>query len=185
MNKKVKEEWRPVKNFEGLYEVSNCGNVRSLKRIGNRPFGVGYYGGVLLKQSKTSGYQRVSLCKNNKKTGMFVHRLVADAFIPNPDNYPQVNHKDEVKTNNCVENLEWCTVQYNCNYGTCKERRAKSHSVSKKCKHILQYDLYGNFIKEWVSASEAARQLNASHGNIWMCCLGERRQTKGFMFKFK
>ena len=105
------EEWRAVPGYEGLYEVSNIGNVRNVRR------------NKLLRLLKTNnGYIRVFLCKNGIKTGFQVHRLVAQAFLPNPDNLPQINHKDEDKTNNNVTNLEWCTAKYNINFGTARIR---------------------------------------------------------------
>ena len=100
------EEWKNVIGYEGLYEVSNKGNVRNVRR------------NTLLRLTKTNyGYIQVSLYKNGIRTGLKVHRLVAEVFIPNPDNLPQINHKDEDKTNNNVTNLEWCTAKYNNNYG--------------------------------------------------------------------
>ena len=100
------EEWKNVIGYEGLYEVSSIGNVRNVRR------------NTLLKLSKTNnGYIRVFLYKNGISTGFQVHRLVAQAFLPNPDNLPMINHKDEDKTNNNVTNLEWCTAKYNVNYG--------------------------------------------------------------------
>ena len=100
------EEWKNVIGYEGLYEVSNIGNVRNVRR------------NTLLKLSKTNyGYIQVYLYKNGIRTGLKVHRLVAQAFIPNPDNLPQINHLDEDKTNNRVDNLEWCSHKYNVNYG--------------------------------------------------------------------
>lgn len=113
------EEWRAVPGYEGLYEVSNMGNVRNVRR------------NTLLRLSKTNyGYIRVGLCKNGISTGFQVHRLVAQAFIPNPDNLPQINHLDEDKTNNNVDNLEWCTAKYNINYGT-----ARIRSINTKIKN--------------------------------------------------
>ena len=100
------EEWKNVIGYEGLYEVSNIGNVKNVRR------------NTLLKLSKTNdGYIQVSLYKNGIRTGLRVHRLVAEAFLPNPDNLTQVNHKDENKTNNNVDNLQWCDAKYNTNYG--------------------------------------------------------------------
>ena len=105
------EEWRSIPGYEGLYEVSNKGNVRNVRR------------NTLLRLPKTNkGYIQVVLCKNGIMNGLKVHRLVAQAFIPNPDNLPMVNHKDEDKTNNNVDNLEWCDAKYNSNYGTSIER---------------------------------------------------------------
>ena len=105
------EEWRAVPGYEGLYEVSNKGNVRNVRR------------NKLLRLQKTNnGYIRVVLSKNRIKTGFQVHRLVALTFLPNPDNLPQVNHKDEDKTNNNVDNLEFCTAKYNNNYGSRKDK---------------------------------------------------------------
>ena len=105
------EEWKAIPGYEGLYEVSNMGNVRNVRR------------NTLLRLSKDCyGYIQVSLYKNGRRTGLRVHRLVAEAFIPNPDNLPQVNHKDEDKSNNRVDNLEWCDSKYNLNYGTARIR---------------------------------------------------------------
>lgn len=107
-----KEIWKPVVNFESLYEVSNLGRVYSIRTD------------KILKprihdsHKNGDGYHRVHLCVNGKKYDYFVHRLVAEAFIPNPYGYTQINHRDEDKTNNDVSNLEWCDCNYNCNYGT-------------------------------------------------------------------
>jgi hypothetical protein len=121
----VEEQWKPIiieKNgvvfdYSGLYEVSNKeGRIRSVKT------------GKILKPGKDKcGYSHVTLCKDGKTSRFQVHRLVATAFIPNPDNLPVVNHKDENPSNNCVDNLEWCTVKYNVNYGTCKQRMSEAH----------------------------------------------------------
>ena len=109
------EEWRAVPGYEGLYEVSNMGNVRNVRK------------NTLLRLSKDCyGYIQVSLYKNGRRTGLRVHRLVAEIFIPNSENLPMVNHKDEDKSNNRVDNLEWCTAKYNMNYGTIVERREKT-----------------------------------------------------------
>ena len=110
-----KEYWKPVVGYEGLYEVSNLGRVKSLKFGKER---------ILKPQKDTSGYLCVTLCKNNNQCQFKVHRLVAEAFIPNPNNLPQTNHKDECKTNNIASNLEWCDRKYNVNYGTRTKRVA-------------------------------------------------------------
>ena len=118
------EEWRPIEGYEGLYEVSNTGQVRSLDRyvvnsLGNRRF---YKGKVLIQLKGKDDYLVINLYCNGKYHQMKIHRLVAQAFIPNPENLPQVNHKDEDKTNNNVTNLEWCDAKYNNNYGSRLER---------------------------------------------------------------
>ena len=114
-----KEEWRPVVGYEGLYEVSNTGQVRSLDKFDS--LGV-FWEGKLLSKLKVRGYFMVKLRKDGIQKMCSVHRLVAQAFIPNPLDLPQVNHRDENKLNNRVDNLEWCTAKYNMNYGTARER---------------------------------------------------------------
>ena len=128
------EEWRAVPGYEGLYEVSNIGNVRNVRR------------NTLLRLQKTNkGYIRVSLCKNGIQTGFQVHRLVAQAFIPNPNNLPQVNHRDENPSNNNVDNLEWCTAKYNINYGT-----ARIRSINTKIKNgYINEENVGLSEEEW------------------------------------
>ena len=165
----MEEIWKDVVGYEGLYEVSNLGRVRR--------------DGKILKPTKIkNGYLYVGLHKNGIQKTVRVHRLVASAFIPNPQNLPCVNHKDEDKTNNAVDNLEWCTSQYNANYGTRNERVAE-----KLSKPILQYDLNGNFIREWPSASKVEEETGISNGNISMCCLGRYgfKTAGGFVWRYK
>lgn len=114
--KRTIETFLSVPGYEGYYEVSNRGNVKSLRR------------GIILKPSLRGAYLRVGLHVNKETKYFSIHRLVAMAFIPNPDNLPYINHKDEVKTNNCVENLEWCTAQYNNIYGTNIKRRVETRT---------------------------------------------------------
>ena len=167
-----KEYWKPVVGYEGLYEVSNFGRVKSLKFGKER----------ILKQSKNKktkhGYYVVCLSKNGIVKNYLVHRLVAQAFLPNPNDYKEVNHKDENPQNNIVSNLEWCDRLYNVRYGTGIERRSKTQS-----KPVLQYDLNGNFIKEWKSVAECGR--NGFHqGNVAACCRGELKKYKKYLNKF-
>ena len=140
--------WKDIKGYEGKYQISNKGRVRSLDYKGTKKK-------KLLKASTNKeGYIQIRLYKNGKGKTYFVHRLVAEAFILNPNNYPVVNHKDENKSNNSVDNLEWCTVEYNNTYGTRLERMSKTRS-----KAIRQLSLEGDLIKVWESASEVARVL--------------------------
>ena len=118
------EEWRPIVGYEELYEVSNLGRVRSIDRYVKYSNGqIHLHKGKVLSPVKSNlGYLLVSLCCNGKYKMFLVHRLVTEAFIPNPENLPEVNHKDEDKANNSVDNLEWCDRSYNNNYGTARIR---------------------------------------------------------------
>ena len=129
---------------------------------------------------RKDGYVIISLSKGGKKYKCYLHRLVAETFIPNPDNLPQVNHKDENKTDNCVSNLEWITPKDNCNYGTRNERQGLGHS-----KPIEQYDLDGNLIKEWDSAAQVERDLGFNHQNISKCCLGQQKTAYNYKWRYK
>ena len=161
------EIWCPIKGYEGIYEVSDQGRVRSLKFGKER----------ILKQGRNpEGYLLVCLCKNGEHKAYKVHRLVAQTFIPNPDNLPQVNHKDENKENNSVHNLEWCTNKYNSNYGTRNQRISKS---------VLQYTKSGVFVREWKSATDVKRNLGYSSCDISSCCTGRYKTAYNFIWKFK
>lgn len=179
MRKKSKEEiWKSVKGYEGLYEVSNFGRVRSLPRNTTS--------GKILKPVKTKeGYLRVDLSKKGRGNLSFVHRLVAETFLDNPDNLPCVNHRDENPLNNRVENLEWCTHLYNMNYGTRNERIGISNKNGKLSKTVYQYTLDGEFVREWESTSEIQRQTGWWNGNISNCCLGRTKTAYGFRWSYK
>ena len=124
----TEEIWRPIVGYEGLYEVSSYGRVRSLDRYDNKNH---FRKGLIMKQNNDGrGYMSVILCLNGKIKKYLVHRLVAQAFIPNPDNLPEVNHKDENPENNSVTNLEWCDHSYNINYGTRKDKVRESQLKS-------------------------------------------------------
>lgn len=119
------EIWRDIEGYEGKYQISNYGRIKSKKRLDtkNRPIKER----ILKTSQKYYGYQTVGLTINGKTKYYYVHRLVAEAFIPNPNNYNEINHKDENATNNFVGNLEWCNHHYNCLYGTRIERSAEKH----------------------------------------------------------
>ena len=172
----MKEIWRDIKGYEGLYQVSNLGRVRSLKFDKER---------VLSAGNCKRGYLLVVLCKDGKPKPYKVHRLVAQAFIPNPDNLPQVNHKDENPTNNVVSNLEWCDSKYNNNYGTHTERSAKARkNHPNQSKPVFQYTKDGTLVKSYPSASEVMRQTGYAQGNISACCLGKLPNTYGFIWSY-
>lgn len=166
----MKEIWKPIKDFEGHYQVSNFGRVKSIK------FGKE----IILKQNIRRGYYYVGLSKNGKVKYFQVHRLVAEAFLPNTDNLPQVNHKDENKLNNNVDNLEFCDNKYNSNFGTRNERISKRHS-----KPVLQYTLDSQFVREWESATQAEREGGFVSGSIAACCRGKLKKHHNFIFKYK
>ena len=145
----MQEIWKDVKGFEGFYQVSNLGRVRSLDRIAvseNRSTQK-IKGAIKKVKVGKNGYYMVMFYKDSKYKCAYVHRLVAQAFIPNPDNLPQVNHKDEIRTNNCVDNLEWCDSKYNNNYGT-KIDRLMGHYVSDETKEKIRKANIGN--KNWL-----------------------------------
>ena len=123
----MKEIWKDIKGYEQLYQISNFGRVRSLNKTLKNRFSFFKRNGIILNPLKlTKGYLGVRLYHQSKGETKRIHRLVAEAFIPNPDNLPCVNHKDENKENNCVDNLEWCSIEYNNNYGTRNERIGKT-----------------------------------------------------------
>lgn len=171
MTMTANEEWRPVPGYEGLYEVSSHGRVKSHHIHGHREE-------KILSPGNVGGYLNVVLCRDKNKKYVGVHRLVAMAFIDNPNNYRLINHKDENPSNNHVENLEWCTNEYNLNYGFAIKRR----SISKS-KPIMQISMSGEFLKMWTSGEEAKR-CGYSKGDICMCCRGKMPSYRGFIWRY-
>lgn len=167
------EEWRSVPGYEGLYKVSNYGRVYSLDRLVLCKNGV--QKSVKKRMLKLTrhhyGYLVVSLMRERHRYQVGVHVLVGRAFIPNPDKLPQINHKDENKTNNLVGNLEWCTLQYNNNYGTRVERLSKSQrNDPKKSKPVRQLTKNGLLVREFPSVAEAARVSGICENSIRAVC---------------
>ena len=164
------EEWKDIQGFEGKYMVSNLGRVKSLERM--KWVGKSYYKAPerILKAVKARGYLRVMLCKDGKGKWYPVHRLVAIAFIPNPYNLPEVNHKDEDKKNNCVQNLEWCSSQYNMEY---------SHG-----KAIIGINKINGLILEFPSIQEASRQTGINYKNINHCLKGRSKSAGGYVWYY-
>ncbi len=177
----MNEIWKDCKHYEGLYEVSTLGRVRSLERyVANSDKSERLVPSRIISQhAGSSGYLQVGLSKNGKTKYELVHRLVALAFVDNPDNLPQVNHKDECKTNNEASNLEWCNRKYNMNYGTVKQRIGAKHK-----RRINQYDLNSNYIATYNSQQEAARQTGISNVSIFYCCSGRTNQAGGYKWQY-
>ena len=167
------EHWRDIAGYEGLYQVSDFGDVRSLGRWVNGMNDSKRFVKcrVLKPQKDGGGYLIVSLYKDGKIKTHTVHRLVAEAFIPNPENLTEINHIDEDKTNNVVTNLEWCNRKYNINHGTRNKRVSASMTNGKLSKKPIQLTLDYIFVKEWESTAECHRNgFNSSH--VSACCRG-------------
>ena len=195
----MEEIWKDVTNYEGLYQVSNLGRVKSLG------FDKWHKGRILKQSFDGKGkYLFVGLHKDGKTKQKNVHRLVAETFIPNPNNLPCVNHINEIKTDNRAVNLEWCTIEYNSNYGNAKknmiESRRKNNNqeeINKKIKDakkrnqsfscekpVAQYTMNGTFIARYESTTDAERKTGISRGGIQRCCVGKYSQAKGFVWKY-
>lgn len=165
---KTDEQWRPVNGYEGLYEVSSLGRVKSLNynHTGREK---------ILKSGKhRDGYLQVDLCKNGKRKMFRVHRLVAEAFLPNHEGLPEVNHRNEDKTNNCVSNLEWCSSKYNTNYGSRNKKIAASMTNNPAFSKPVEASKYPDFREielRFLSAAEAERN-GYNKGGVAACCRG-------------
>ena len=177
----MEEIWKDIEGYEGLYQISNKGRVKSLGNDRKRK-------DKILKPGKTrKGYLRVMLSKKGKIKGWLVHRLVAKAFLDNQDNFPDVNHRNEDKQDNRLENLEFCTHIYNCNFGTRNERSAKSNSEvkkgvynTKKSKPVkcFETDLI------YKSSMDVQRKLGFDNSSITKCCKGKLKTVGGLHWKY-
>lgn len=181
--KNMQEIWKDIDNYIGKYQISNLGRVKSLPRNGTI-----CSERILKIQKDRKGYSYVSFHKKKFK----VHRLVAQAFIPNLENKPQVNHIDGNKQNNNINNLEWATAQENIQHSLKtglrdyrEIKKALQYARLKNIKPIIQYDLLGNFIKKWESATEIQNCLGYKAQNVGACCLGKYKKSNGFIWQFE
>lgn len=173
------EIWKDIPGYEGIYQVSSFGRVKSLARKTCNQYGKedhilspGWIG-------PNKHYLFVHLCKKGNRKKYLVHQLVASVFIPNPLNLPHVNHKDENPQNNCVDNLEWCSPKYNINYGKRNEKVRKA--LSRK---VYQYDkTTGVLIAVYKSALDAEKATGVWSQNIGKCCSGNLQSTGGFIWR--
>lgn len=189
----MQEIWKDIPNFEGRYQISNYGRVKSLERT----VSTGQGGKRKIKESilipridKKRGYKTLSIRIYPKRYSLSIHRLVAAAFIPNPNNLPNVNHKDNNPTNNRVDNLEWCTQSYNVKYayncGRAKPVIPKYNEGEKACtpKKVKQYSLNNEFVKEYSSIKEASIATNTSAKGISLCCRKMQKTANNFHWKY-
>jgi len=183
------EIWKDIKNYEGLYQVSNTGKVKSLGRIAikngnNKP---NIWKEKILTGSSKSNYPKVGLRKDNQQVTFNIHKLVAEAFIPNINNKPFVNHKNGIKTDNGVENLEWVTHQENMQHAYTELGRNGCNfgRSGNMCKSVCQYDLNGKFVKQWDSTQEIKEVLGFNSSAIANCCRRENKSSFGFIWKYE
>lgn len=176
------EIWKDIKNYEGLYQVSNLGNIRSFPRRGTR-------GKILSPGFTKKGYLQVSLVKNGKGHPYRVHQLVGKNFIENPQKKEQINHKNGIKTDNRVENLEWCTNSENMEHSWNIGLRSKNKSYHYGKDNVLsvivdQYSLNNIFIKRWFCIKDIEREYGFDNRNLSSCCRGKRPTAYGYKWKY-
>ena len=167
------EHWKPIVGYEGRYEVSTEGNVKSIKSSK-----------VLIPQARKHGYLAVWLYKNGGRRQVSVHRLVAEAFCEKHDGDTEVNHLNEDKTDNRAENLEWCNHKYNTNYGTTQERRASKIRNGPKSRGVRQMDMDGNVLNEFPSLAEAFRQTGTLQSSICFMISGRYTHANGYKWEY-
>lgn len=175
------EIWKDISGYEGKYAISSYGNIIALnynreKRAQNR-----------IPRKDKGGYLYVNLWKNGISKTFKIHRLVAEAFLPNPNNLPQINHKDENKTNNSVFNLEWCSPSYNSKYGNHSRKVLDSHKKNnspKAEKSVAKCSKDGDILDIYISISEAARQTGINRECIRDTCIGKQKTCRGYIWRY-
>lgn len=171
------EEWKDIEDYEGLYQVSSEGRVKSLK-FGKEK--------ILRYTKANKGYAQLTLSKNSIQTTYKIHRLVAEAFIPNPDNKPQIDHINTDRTDNRVENLRWVTPKENCNNSITIENysKCKLGLLNHNTKPILQFTKDGEFVKKWDSMSEIEKELGFNHSHLTSCCRQKKKSAYGYVWMY-
>lgn len=185
----MKEIWKDIKGYEGLYQISNLGMVKRIKR---NLYVNAYNKSIVINAEKIlklnhvkSGYIFITLTANNTKRTLKVHRLVAEAFIPNPENKPEVNHINGDKCDNRVENLEWCTHAENMNHASKNNLlHIQSGNNNGNCKKINQYTLDNKLIKKWHSIYEITKETGFERHSITRCCTNKLKTYKGYIWKY-
>lgn len=185
----MEEIWKEIPGWEGLYMASNTGKIKGICHFVVSKGGClrRTHSVVLKEKINKFGYLVVRLQDKSTSRDRFymVHRLIANTFIPNTQNLPFINHKDEDKTNNCVDNLEWCTAKYNVNYGTCQERKIETQRLKHpNMKRIRQISMNGMLIREFISISDAARSVGVDKTRISRCCHNSNYSCRGFKWEF-
>ena len=179
----MSEVWKPVKGYEGIYEVSDLGRVRSLPRMLTDSKGRRHPVPMkILRAHNRKGYVGYRLCNGSAIVEFSAHRLVAMAFIPNPDNLPIVNHRDENPKNNQVSNLEWCDISYNTRYGTGVERAQANHVYHRKAVEQLTKD--GQQVATSKGVKEASRATGADASVIVRVCKGRHETAGGYRWRY-
>ena len=186
-----REVWKPVKGYEGQYEVSNLGGVRSVDRIVLMSNGRLRHikGKSITPHKSNTGYYLCDLYKENRRKNVLLHRMVAEAFIPNENNLPCVNHIDNNRENCISDNLEWCTQSYNMKYSyDTTDRKSKmnwkSGRENKNSKPVLMYSRDGKFIKRFDCICDAERELNILNNSIVACLKNRYKSAGGYIWKY-
>lgn len=187
----MEEIWKDIDGFEGLYQISNFGNVKSLN------YGKRGYAKIIVPKENCNGYLWVILCKNGKKENHLIHRLVGKAFVDNPSGFPIINHKDENAKNNFAENLEWCTPSYNVRYSihlhperlkrfgaTYRPRKRKRGVPYKHKTSVVQYTKDGLEVDHFKSIAEVCSNNNWRTSSVLECCMGKRKSAYGYIWRF-